>query len=158
MRTTHLWLIGLVLLLAGCNSGSAAERPYTIVADVEELMLTILEPAAEAYWDAVGWILEGDSTIYFRPTSSEEWDAVRNAAFVVAESGNLLMMEGRALDDGAWVSMAQAMTAAARQAIEAAEYRDERGVFDAGAEIYYTCNACHGAYALDLLRPSQQDD
>ena len=141
-------------LLAGCAEQEAATPPFQAVADVQQLMLSVVEPAAEVYWDAVGWIIDANGTQEIRPTTDEEWEAVRNAAYVVAESGNLLMMDGRALDDGAWISMSRAMTEVARSAIAAAEARDEQAVFDAGAEIYYTCTACHSAYALDTLRPS----
>lgn len=153
MRTTrHRWLV-IAALLTGCTTTDASQG-YQPVADVQELMLTILEPAAESYWDAVGWIDELSGTTEIRPSTSEEWDAVRNAAFVVAESGNLLMMDGRAMDRGAWMSMSQAMIDVGRRAIAAAEARDEAGVFDIGAEIYYACTACHSAYAIETLRPN----
>ncbi len=48
------------------------------------------------------------------------------------------------------------MTEAARQAIEAATARNESGVFDAGAELYYTCTACHSQYAVETLRPNDE--
>jgi len=73
---------------------------------------------------------------------------------VIAESGNLLMMGSRALDQTGWIGMSQAMVEVGRTAIEAAEARDEAAVFDAGAEVYYVCTACHAAYALGTLRPS----
>ncbi len=148
----YRWLV-VPLVLSGCAAGDSPQ-PFEVVADVQQLMLSILEPAAEEYWDAVGWIDDVGGTTEIRPGSPEDWDAVRNAAFVVAESGNLLMMDGRAPDDGAWMSMSQAMMAAARTAIAAAEARNEAAVFDAGAEIYYTCTACHATYAVETLRPN----
>jgi hypothetical protein len=144
----------LPLLLVGCAAEPDSPSPYRPVADVQQLMLTVVEPAAEVYWDAVGWIIDASGTQEIRPTTDEEWEAVRNAAYVVAESGNLLMMEGRAVDDGAWIAMSQSLIEVARTAIAAAEARDEAAVFDAGAEIYYACTACHGAYALETLRPN----
>jgi hypothetical protein len=68
------------------------------------------------------------------------------------------MMEGRSLDDGAWMSFARSMMATAMDAVEAAETRDEAAVFDRGAELYYTCTACHEAYALEILRPNHEVD
>ena len=81
----------------------------TAVADVQELMATVVEPAAEVYWDAVGWIIDASGTTEIRPGSPEEWEAVRNAAFVIAESGNLLMMEGRAVDQDAWIALSRSL-------------------------------------------------
>ena len=126
----------------------------TVVADVQELMATVVEPAAEVYWDAVGWIIDASGTTEIRPGSPEEWEAVRNAAFVIAESGNLLMMEGRAVDQDAWIALSRSLIDTGRRAIEAAEARDEQAVFDMGAEVYYVCTACHATYALETLRPN----
>ncbi|MEX2582841.1 MAG: hypothetical protein WD766_06190 [Gemmatimonadota bacterium] len=149
-----------VLLLVGCaaedtpEAPASAEQPFRPVANVQELMLTIVEPGAETYWDAVGWIVDADGTQEIRPETEEEWEAVRNAAFLIAESGNLLMMEGRAVDDGPWIAMSQAMIDVGERAIQAALARDEAGVFDVGADVYATCTACHSAYALETLRPN----
>ena len=143
------WL-AVPILLSGCT----AEEPYTPVADLQELMATVVDPAADFYWDAVGWIIDASGTEEIRPQSPEEWDLVRNAAFVVAESGNLMMMQGRAIDEEAFVAFAQAMVSVGQRAIEAAEARDEMGVFDVGAEMYAVCTACHATYALETLRPN----
>jgi hypothetical protein len=130
----------------------AAEEPYAPVANLQELMATVVDPAADFYWDAVGWIIDENGTEELRPTSPEEWDLVRNAAFVVAESGNLMMMQGRAIDEEAYSTFAQAMVSVGRRAIEVAEARDEMGVFDVGAEMYAVCTGCHATYALELQR------
>ena len=81
---------------------------------------------------------------------------VRNAAFVVAESGNLMMMPGRAIDDELYASFAQAMVTVGQKAIEVAEARDEMAVFDVGAEMYSVCTGCHATYALELQRPATE--
>ena len=137
---------------------AATDTPFRPVANVQELMLAVVEPAAETYWDAVGWIVDSQGTQEIRPQSEEEWEAVRNAAFVVAESGNLLMMDGRRVDDQTWVALSQAMIATAERAIEAAVARDEAAVFTVGGDLYETCTACHSAYALETLRPNFSTD
>ena len=73
----------------------------------------------------------------------------------MAESGNLMMMGDRALDQAAWIGMSQAMIEVGQRAIEAAESRDRDAVFDAGAEVYYVCSACHAVYAIETLPPSE---
>ncbi len=147
-RRTH-WL-ALPILLSGCM---AAEEPYTPVANLQELMATVVDPAADFYWDAVGWIIDENGTEEIRPQSPEEWDLVRNAAFVVAESGNLMMMQGRAIPEETFTTYAQAMVDVGRKAIEVAEARDEMAVFDVGAEMYAVCTGCHATYALETIRP-----
>jgi hypothetical protein len=119
-----------------------------------ELMAHVLEPNAQVYWRAVGWIIDSEGEHQLRPESEEDWLAVENAAFVVAEAGNLLMMDGRALDDGPWMTMSQALIDIGRRAVEVAEERDEQAVFDVGAEMYFVCTQCHATYALETLRPS----
>ncbi len=160
MNSSRSTLWGLLVVLSGCASDvpEGSSVPFTPVADTREIMANILEPAAEVYWDAVGWIVDASGTTEIRPGSPEEWEAVRNAAFVIAESGNLLMMEGRAPDQGAWIGMSQAMTQVALRAIEAAEARDEQAVFDVGAEVYFACTNCHYAYAIQTLNPADRPD
>lgn len=151
-------LLALLLPACGGTAPEASSVPFTPVADTQQLMATILEPASEVYWDAVGWIVDASGTTEIRPSTPEEWEAVRNAAFVIAESGNLLMMEGRAPDGGPWMGMAQAMTETAVRAIAVAEARDAQGVFDVGAEVYFTCTACHATYAVQTLNPADRVD
>ena len=141
----------LALLVTAC---APETTEYTLVADVPQLMSAVLDPAAEVYRDAVGWILDFEGVHEIAPANDEEWLAVSNAAYVIAESGNLLMMDGRAQDGDGWMAWSRALTEIGRTAIQAADARDEAGVFDAGAEIYYVCSGCHAAYALEIVRPS----
>ena len=143
--------LGAVLAL-GC--GRPAGPPFHPIADVKLLMATVVEPAADVYWDAVGSVTDEHGTTSFSPTSTEEWNSVRTSAYVIAESGNLLMMEGRARDEGDWMTFARAMVDAGRAAALAAEKRDTSAVFDAGAVVYETCTRCHSVYAVPLARPA----
>jgi len=155
----HTSALLVVLCVAGGAYGNACtpeSTPYVPVADVAQIMTSVLEPAAETYWDAVGSILDQDGAHDFAPETDEEWDAVRNAAFVIAETGNLLMIESRAPDQEGWIGMSQAMIEAGKRALAAAEARDPEAVFDAGAEVYYTCSGCHTIYATETLRPSDE--
>ena len=158
MKTTR-WtglLTLLVLGACGADAGDSADAgSFELVADVGQLMNTILEPAADFYWDAVGWIIDENGTLAIAPSSDEEWELVRNAAYVMAESGNLLMMQGRGADDETWGAMSLAMVQVGRLAIEAAEAKNTAAVFDAGAEVYAVCSACHARYAIETIPPSE---
>lgn len=147
---------GLVLLAATLSACSSAPPPppYRPVADVKTLMAAVMEPSADVYWDAVGVIVDDQGEHNIAPKTAEEWDAVRNAAYVVAESGNLLMMPSRAKDGGEWMTAAQEMIEAAQKAIRAAEARDTTAVFDTGAELYDACTNCHAKYSPDIVRPN----
>ncbi len=156
MKNSRLPLFTLPLLalpiVAGCT-GEAPERPVP-VADMQELMVSVLEPAAEAYWDGVGEVLTEAGVHQFRPLTEEDWTSLRNAAFVLAESGNLMMMDGRARDRGDWMDHSRTMVEAGRLALDAVDRRNPDAVFDAGAEVYYACRDCHARYAVETLRPS----
>ena len=157
MNSKRLRWLAVPILLWGCGS-DAAEQPFTAVADLPDLMITVVEPAAEVYWDAVGWIIDASGTTEIRPRTPEEWEMVRNAAYQVAESGNLMMMGDRAVPEAAWTGFSQAMISVGRRAIEAAEARDPQGVFDVGAEIYAVCTGCHATYAAETLRPGTRTE
>ena len=84
------WLV-LPILLAGC-APDAAEQPFIVVASLQDLMNTVVDPAADVYWEAVGWIIDASGTTEIRTENPEEWEAVRNAAYQVPDSGSLRMM------------------------------------------------------------------
>lgn len=145
----------VLLVVGGVGCGSPpAPPPYRPVADVKTMMTTIMEPAAEVYWDAVGTIIDETGVHDFEPRTIEEWEAVRNAAYALAETGNLLIMPGRAKDSGEWTQLSVGLMTSAQEAIRAAEARDTSAVFDAGAELYYACTNCHAKYSPEILRPN----
>jgi hypothetical protein len=142
-------LICLIVLAGGCTS-APPPPPYKPVADVKQVMASIMEPAADEYWDAVGIVLDAEGEHEIEPQTPEEWNAVRNNAFVFTEAGNLLMMPTRAKDGGEWMQLSQAFIDAGQKAIRAAESRNKAAVFDTGAEVYDACTNCHAKYALEL--------
>ena len=146
----------LSVLVVACAGGtdSATLAQLQPVADVRQLMAHVLEPAAEVYWDAVGSTTDSSGTKEFAPSTDAEWEAIRNAAYVVAESGNLLMMPPRARDNDDWTTFSRAMIDAAKQAIAAANARDPQAVFDVGAVVYESCTQCHAKYAVEQIRPN----
>jgi hypothetical protein len=143
----------LALCAVGCAAEKSAPGPQA-VADVKQVMSVILEPAADTYWDAVGTIIDTTGTQEIAPKNAEEWAEVWRAALVVAESGNLLMVEGRARDRDQWMRLARQMVDAGQKAMTAAESKDPAKVFEAGGEMYEVCTACHSAYAQHTLPPS----
>jgi len=148
----------ILLLGSIACSGPAPESGGRVdldpVVDMRQLMTAVVEPAAEIYWDAVGWIDDTAGSHEIVPQTTLEWDEVRNAAVVVAESGNLLLVPGRAPDREAWTALSLAMIAVGRRAIAAADARDPAAVFQTGGELYEACTACHAAYAIETLRPN----
>ncbi len=144
MRTILL-LVPLGALIAfGCSPEPGP--PFKPVADVQQLMEMMIDPAADLVWDAVGTVITAEERNHWSPQTDEEWTAVRNSALVLMESGNLLMMGGRARDQDAWMRMAQGLVDAGALAMEAAESKDEDAVFAVGEDIYNACDRCHNLY------------
>jgi hypothetical protein len=147
------FVILALVVFEGCGS-PPPPPPYRPVADVKQLMAQVMEPAADAYWDAVGTIVDEKGTHEIAPKTLEEWEAVRNSAMVVAESGNLLMMPSRAKDGGEWMQLSQELIDVGQKAVRAAESRNKTAVFDVGAEVYDVCTRCHSQYSPEILRPN----
>jgi hypothetical protein len=110
----------------------------------------VVDPAADAIWDSVKTIITESGTKEIAPHTDEEWAAVRNGAATLAESGNLLIIEGRARDRNEWLAAVRRLTDAADGALKAAESKNADAVFAAGGRIYDACAACHRRYAPNL--------
>jgi hypothetical protein len=148
----------LLLGLSACHSSqpsqsaspATTEKPaFRNVTSVKQLMGWIIEPNADVVWAAVGSSTSKDGEQKFAPKTEQEWNAVRNAAAIVAESGNLLMMEGRAREGGDWLAMTRTMMDKANESLQAAEAKDVDGVFTAGGDLYEACTACHAKYLMN---------
>ncbi len=147
-------LLRLVALLASSGCARQPDPPaFVAVADLRQLMASIVEPAAETYWDAVGTVEDSTGVTSMAPRSKEDWDEVRNAAYIVTESGNLMMMAPRAKDQKEWMTLSRVMIETGRRAIKAAEAHDTAEVFNAGAALYEACTSCHTRYAISQPRP-----
>src|SRR5260221_13515569 len=117
---------------------------------MKQLMEWMNDPAGEVVWDPEKTRVTEQGTKEIAPQTQEEWDAVRNGAATLVESANLLMMEGRARDQGEWPAAARRLAATAEQALKAAEAKDAQGALAAGGKTYNTSSACHRRYAPQL--------
>jgi hypothetical protein len=118
---------------------------YHVVTDARQTMEWILDPAADVIWDSSGFVITAEGETDLSPTTDEGWERVRRGAALVAETGNLLMMPGRAAGPD-WVAYAEDLTAAGLVAMAAAEAHDAEALFEAGAELYQVCRGCHEVY------------
>lgn len=143
----------VVAVLLGCLTACGGQEqqalPVKPTGTVHEFMLWHLEPAADVLWDSAGFILTAEGEQDLQPTTQEGWDHVRNNATVVAESGNLLMLPGYAADAGDWLEYAAGLVDAGIYAREAAEAKDADALFQAGANLYNVCLACHNRYIIE---------
>jgi hypothetical protein len=127
------------------------------VTTVLELMESVIAHAAEVYWGSVQITVDEAGEHEHVPQTDEEWEAVWAAGVSIAESGNLLMMTPRAVDDGAGMQFSRSLVEAGVEAAAAAQAKSVDRVFAAGEQVYNVCTACHGRYATDLRRVSGAD-
>ena len=109
-------------------------------------MNLVLEPASDILWDSGGWVLDASGYEELYPTTDEGWAYVRAQAAIVVEAGNMLALPGRAEDSDAWLIYAEGLSEAGILAMEAAAAQNEDDFFQAGAQLYSVCTACHQAY------------
>src|SRR5271163_4660802 len=102
-----MWKVALIFIA----SAAIAQAPsFQRVGNMSQLMVNIIYPTS----DALFYIERSP------PKTDVEWNVIRNQALMLAESGNLLMMPGRARDQGDWIKDSKMMIAAARDAYKAA--------------------------------------
>ncbi|MBS03181.1 MAG: hypothetical protein CMQ24_10810 [Gammaproteobacteria bacterium] len=135
------------LLTACAPAPEPAALPFkTGPGDIEYLMHYVLEPAAETIWDSAGSVITEDGEETLHPTTEEGWIAVEHAAAVISESGNLLMIPGRAPTAGDWIEYSQGLVDTGKTVLAAAQARDHEALFETGGHLYNVCVACHQVY------------
>lgn len=146
-------LVLAAMAAAGCTlQPSRQHARYRPVANVLELMESVIAHSAEEYWGAVSIVVDEDGVTENFPETDEEWEEVWAAAMSLAESGNLLMMPPRAVDDGDWIRYSQDLVDVGVEAVAAAEARDPERVLDVGERVYNVCVDCHARYVPELSR------
>jgi hypothetical protein len=125
----------VALLLLAC--AAIAQAPlFQPVATVSQIMLAITYP----YSDALLYIERNP------PKDDREWEALQKQALMLAESGNLLMMEGRAKDQGEWMKDAKLLVDAGIAAVKATRAKDVQAVVALNDQIVMACTTCHTGY------------
>lgn len=107
MRPSKLFVLSLLFALTACSPSEQATQQveqtgsdaFKLSGDVKHIMKWVLDPAAFGVWGSAGSIITAAGTRELAPTTDDGWKAVEHSAAVVAASGNLLMMPGRAVDD-----------------------------------------------------------
>jgi hypothetical protein len=131
---------------AAATPGKAATVTVVPVATTGQIMSAIVSPASNAIFEAVQTTStrEGVQEIY--PKTDDAWALLGAQAASLAEAGNLIMMDGRAIDRGDWLRMSQAMIDAAKETMKAVQKRDPDGVLAAGEAVNTSCDTCHERY------------
>ena len=155
-----LFLVSVLLFVSGIGFVIAAGRTARTaapaaeaaapaappIATVKHVMAAMTMPNAAAIWDSVSTIVDEKGVQENQPRTDEEWAAVAASGAVLAESANLMLTEGRAVDKGDWVKFATMLRDSANTALAAAEKKDPAGILAVGEVINQSCDACHERY------------
>jgi len=173
----HRLAFASLLTLAACSPKPqpAPTPPVTFkpAASIQDLMVSIVDPAADALWEAVSTETTASGVKENQPRTEQEWQAVRHHAIALQEAGNLLMMEGREVTHGGKVTedahvegvsspaqvkqalhqgragfndSARALQEAAGEALVAIDAKNPARLLEAGAKLDQACERCHSVY------------
>ena len=159
MRTVHwIFVVSVALFLSGISLTIAAARaarhatPAAPTADlkpvgsVKQIMKGITGPATNAIFNSVSTSVTKSGIEEVAPHTDAEWEALGNSAVALIESGNLMLIGNRAIDQGDWVKITRAMIDAGTLALRATEAKSPDKILEAGEKINETCDACHAKY------------
>ena len=119
-------------------------QPETIqpVATIKQIMLDIIHPASN---EILLFVSRGASQ------DEKDWDRVRRSAITLAESGNLLMLRGRARDQGDWMKDARLLVDVGTSAYKAAQDKDAKALGALTGSLDASCTTCHKQYRPNVF-------
>jgi hypothetical protein len=139
----------LVATAVSAQEKSPAPSPAPVAAQpqrigtMSELMVHMIYPTS----DAVFYISSRT------PKTDAEWAELQAKTLTLAESANLLMMAGRARDQGRWMRDARLMLDAGWAAFKAAKAKDVAALEALSDQLYESCVTCHKNYRPDYGKP-----
>jgi len=140
---TPLRSICIGMLLSGIlASGQAPSEPLPSVASVRQLMLDLIHPSSN---DILLAIYRGG------PKNDTEWATVRRAALTLGESGNLLVLRGRARDQGDWIKDTKLLVDVGNAAYKAAQAKDATALAALAGALDASCTTCHKQYRPNVF-------
>jgi cytochrome c556 len=147
MKRVWFGLISAIALAGGFSIRTIAfaqtpSETFPPVATVRQLMLDLIHPSSN---DILFAIYRGG------PKDEKEWAAVRRSAVTLAESGNMLMMQGRARDQADWMKDAKLLVDAGNSAYKAAQAKDGAALAGLAGAVDNSCTTCHKQYRPNVF-------
>ena len=139
MRCRGLSVIAGAVLLPTLFMGQApaqAPPPFQTVGSMRQLMIDIIYPTS----DAIFYVDREP------PKTEKEWGDLRGQALMLAESGNLLMLDGRARDQKNWILESKMLIDIGGKAYKAAQAKDIAGIQALNDSLNAACVVCHYQY------------
>jgi hypothetical protein len=164
----------IIVTLSACTpKASPPPAPSANDWSIQELMTSVVDPSADALWEAVSSETTASGIVEHQPRTDAEWGAVRRHALVLIEAAHLLAVDGRAvarpgkrLEDAhvagilgvaeiqkkvdatgpAFKARAGELAESAQAALAAIDTRDPARLLVAGGRIDQACERCHMVY------------
>ena len=135
MRKSILFFLAAAALFL--SAAALAQAPsFQPVGTVSQVMIDLIYPSS----DAIFYIERAP------PKNEVEWNVIRAQALLLAESGNLLLMAGRARDQGNWIKDSKMLIDAGAAAYKAAAARDMTAILALNDQLNAACVTCHEQY------------
>ena len=166
----------VLALLIACEApapepSQPPQNNFQLTATVEDLMRSLVDPAADAIWDAVVITSTPAGLDERRPETEDDWVSLERSAIVLIESGNLLRMDDRpiaaagsvselpgvdlepddiaarvAANPNAWARSARELHDAGVVMLEAVRARDVDALLTGGNRLQIACENCHSRF------------
>ncbi len=163
--------------LVACSQGARDKTAYDVSIPLKEVMGHVVDPAAWAFWNRSGDIVDmsgthsrvpvdpktipdvpGNADDEQRLALEKEWTDAESGTIQLIEVSNILRLPGYVRkvdkdDNGDWTKFAQQLNQYAHDAQEATEAKDGQKMFDTGGQIFQICTNCHEKYLLPFVDP-----
>lgn len=137
--------------LGACQRPAPAGRPpppLNTSLGLRDLMTRVIDPNTDVVWAASGVVVDLQGEHDLSPKTDAAWAKVGDAAAVVAQSGNLLLLPGRLRPGKTWIRQAQMLSTLGLAAMKAAGEKDKDALLRIGGDIHGVCEECHRVYVL----------
>jgi len=163
-------------VLASCATDAPAPPApplpeFQPTASVEDIMRAMVDPSADAMWDAVVTTVTEAGVEEVRPRTEEDWWALERGAIMLVEAGNLLLIDGRRIaregsvsalpgfdlepeeiavrvadNRDTWMRLARELHDAGVVMLDAARARDADALLAGGDRLDVACENCHSRF------------
>jgi hypothetical protein len=150
----------------------AVPAQFAITATFQELMDAEMDAPSEKIWKAVSIVNDESGSHQKTPSTPDEWQELRRHAIRLAETSNLLMIQGRpvagpnvnttvksmepldvaaikkrlAANPAALATFALSTRTVALQLVDAVDRRDVQKFSELGGSLDEVCEACHKTF------------
>ena len=163
-------------VLASCATDAPAPPApplpeFQPTASVEDIMRAMVDPSADAMWDAVVTTVTEAGVEEVRPRTEEDWWALERGAIMLVEAGNLLLIDGRRIaregsvsalpgfdlepeeiavrvadNRDTWMRLARELHDAGVVMLDAVRARDVDALLEGGDRLDVACKNCHSRF------------